>query len=306
MAEQLALTEKPGKDRPKLKTSKEVVDALRKRYGDAAAYAFFTEVGNSTGFRCNRHADVLVMSLWPSRGLEIMGFEVKVSRTDWVRELENPAKADAIAQYCDRWYLVVGDENIVRDGELPITWGLMVPQKDGTLRCKVEAKPNEFLKPLDRSFVASVLRCAQAQIVKAGADELLRAKQAGSDEAWKQAEEAAKRSVEYKLEDLERLQKQVADFEKASGVHIDRWHGGEKIGEAVRMVLNGMANRELERLRRLKHSAEDIVRDIDRELQVHINLKAEECDGTDPAQSAVPGGPAEVAVDAAGPSIGGL
>jgi len=32
------------------------------------------------------------MDLWPSGGLEIHGHEVKVSRSDWLRELKEPEK----------------------------------------------------------------------------------------------------------------------------------------------------------------------------------------------------------------------
>ena len=45
--------------------------------------------------------DAVIMSLWPSRGLELHGVEIKVSRADWKREAADPAKAEAIAAYCD-------------------------------------------------------------------------------------------------------------------------------------------------------------------------------------------------------------
>src|SRR5438876_1169784 len=72
-------------------------------------------------------ADALAMSLWPSRGLELHGFEIKASRADWRTELRNPETADEIATRCDRWWIVAGSADIVTDGELPPTWGLLVP-----------------------------------------------------------------------------------------------------------------------------------------------------------------------------------
>lgn len=61
---------------------------------------------------------------------EILGFEVKVSRSDWLSELKKPEKADSLARYCDRWYLVISDPKIVKDGELPPTWGLLCRKGD--------------------------------------------------------------------------------------------------------------------------------------------------------------------------------
>ncbi len=108
-------------------TTQEINAALKRRY-DPKNFAFLWEVGNATGANCRRHADALAMSLWPSRGMVLIGHEIKASRSDWVKELDNPEKAEAVYQYCDRWYLVVGDASIVKPGELPATWGLMVPR----------------------------------------------------------------------------------------------------------------------------------------------------------------------------------
>ncbi|GAI18718.1 unnamed protein product, partial [marine sediment metagenome] len=123
----------------KMETTEQVLQALRNKY-PSDAYAFLTQVGNATGFICNRWADAIAMSLWPSRGLEIIGFEIKVSRSDWVKELKKPDKADTIANYCDSWYLVLGDESILRLGELPMEWGLMVPQTKNNLKITVPCK----------------------------------------------------------------------------------------------------------------------------------------------------------------------
>lgn len=64
--------------------------ALRQKF-PAQEYALFFEVRSATGFPGRlRSADALAMSLWPSRGLELHGFEIKVSLqkvlTDFERE----------------------------------------------------------------------------------------------------------------------------------------------------------------------------------------------------------------------------
>jgi hypothetical protein len=242
-------------------TAQDVLTALRDRY-PAQSYAFLTEVGNGTGARNYRHCDALVMSLWPSRGLEIIGFEVKVRRSDWMKELETPEKAEAIAQWCDRWYLVVGDEEIVKAGELPKNWGLFVPRADGLLRCKTEAKLAEPEPEPGRTFLAAVLRSIQAQLSPEAAlqAEYHRGLKEGA------AEESKK---DWHKRDLEELQKKVAAFEKGAGFKIDQgWaHFPENVGQALRQVLNGSASRIQQNLEHLHGKALDIAKAIEDELK---------------------------------------
>lgn len=78
-----------------------------------------------------------------SRGRGIDAHELKVSRSDWLRELDDPAKADAWWPYCSRWW-VVAPPGIVQVGELPPGWGLMEPQSRGRrFRVRAEAAVKE-------------------------------------------------------------------------------------------------------------------------------------------------------------------
>src|ERR1700722_2637360 len=88
-------------------------------------WATFFEVQNGTGWEHNRpgkkarRADALAFGIWPSRGYAVHGFEIKRSRSDWLRELTDVAKADAIGSFCDRWWLVVADTKVALDSEGP-------------------------------------------------------------------------------------------------------------------------------------------------------------------------------------------
>ena len=86
-------------------TAADICVGLRKRY-IAPEWALLFNVANGTGARQYRYADAIGMSLYPSRGLEIHGFEVKISKSDWKREAADPEKAETIAAYCDRWWVV--------------------------------------------------------------------------------------------------------------------------------------------------------------------------------------------------------
>lgn len=212
-------------------TSADLIARLRARFA-APEYALFEEVGDATGGR-SRSIDALAMSLWPSRGLEVYGFEVKVSRHDWKRELTNPAKAETFARFCDRWWLVAGDEKIVDTGELPPTWGLLVPRGDG-LRAIVEA-PKLTPEALSRKFIAAICRAAHKDAPTEFA--LKRARLEGEKIGAERAESNAEHRRKYGNDELTAIKHAVEEFEKASGVKIANWNG-KRIGEAVAAVLD--------------------------------------------------------------------
>ncbi|HEX9228349.1 MAG TPA: hypothetical protein VF885_17240 [Arthrobacter sp.] len=89
----------------------------------------------------------------------IHGHEVKVSRGDWLTELRDPTKAERIKRYCNFWWLVVSDASIVKPGELPEGWGLMVKAGD-RLRAKVKA-PALSPEPLTLDFIAGLTAAVQ-------------------------------------------------------------------------------------------------------------------------------------------------
>jgi len=87
------------------------------------------------------------------------GHEVKVSRSDWLTELRNPDKAERVKRYCDYWYLVIPDAAMVKPGELPDDWGLIV-KAGSRLRIKVKAPRLEPVPtPLD--FIAGLTAAVQ-------------------------------------------------------------------------------------------------------------------------------------------------
>jgi hypothetical protein len=250
----------------KIEKTQELLQILREKYS-SSEYAFLTNVGNSTGFKCNRHADAMAMQLWESRGLEIIGFELKVSRSDWLHELKKPSKADPIAKYCDSWYLVLGDANIIQFGELPMGWGLMVPHTTNTLKIVTESKRNLNPHPLDKYFLGALLRRASEQILPEA--QLRREYSRGFDEGKKEEKENKIDDFKWKEERLNQLEKIIDDFEKTSGVRLGSWMSpdGSKIGEAVKAVLNGSYLKELDNLKKLKSHAQNCVKYIDEEIQ---------------------------------------
>lgn len=110
-------------------TTEQVHERLAKKY-EMPEYLWFTEVPFLHEGR-TRLADGVAIPTYESRGTEMHGFEVKVTRADWLRELKEGSKAEACAQHCDRFWLVLGDPAIAFDAEVPAKWGILVPHGDG-------------------------------------------------------------------------------------------------------------------------------------------------------------------------------
>jgi len=105
-----------------------MVDLLRQSYpaerNGILSHVVIEEVAPGTGWAATqRWADMLALSVWPSKGLTLDGYELKASRSDLRRELADPTKHEAVAQYCDTWSLVAWDEGVLVDG-IPNWWGI--------------------------------------------------------------------------------------------------------------------------------------------------------------------------------------
>lgn len=244
-----------------------VLHALAKRYA-APEYAFLQHVRNGTGYsrKTTRTADALAMSLYPSRGLELHGFEVKVSRADWVHEKENPEKAEEISKFCDRWWIAIGDEKIVQLGELSPTWGLLIPKGD-KLVVKVEA-PKLEAKPLDRLMIAAILRKATEGVVPKASIEMLVHEKVNAEVERRMSKSEAGH-LQLRIDYLESL---VKTFEERSGVDISETWRGEKIADAVRAVMKSTAavenaKRGLEHPERILVNALKNLRDARKEIE---------------------------------------
>lgn len=235
----------------------EIVAKLEKKYA-APSWAFFTGVKDSVGFG-SRTADGVAVAMWRSLGLEIVGFEIKVSRQDWLRELKNGGKSDAIFRYCNRWWVVVSDSQIVKTGELPPTWGLMCVNGKGFK--VIEKAPPLKADPLTVWFVAEILRRHFNSLKEP--EEIQRAFARGV-EAGKQR--AIPSQLDYEIKKAEELRKRVEQFEAASRIKIDDWRNPKEIGDAVRLVIERGPSVIREDMQALRDEAQRLVTSIDQAI----------------------------------------
>ncbi|MGP4995508.1 hypothetical protein [Glutamicibacter ardleyensis] len=145
-------------------TERDMLTMLLTRYNTerrgtiADRYVRAEHVRSSQGFYGISIADFIAIDKY-SASQAVIGHEVKVSRSDWLTELRDLSKAERIKRYCTYWYLVVSDASIVKDGELPEGWGLMVKAGE-RLRIKHRA-PKLTPVPMTLDFVAGLAAAVQ-------------------------------------------------------------------------------------------------------------------------------------------------
>lgn len=155
-----------------------MVDLLREKHplstfgpNDAMApsHVVLHEVAPGTGWSGGSGwADVLVLSCWHSNGYTLTGYEVKASKADLKRELADLSKHQRLARYCDAWWLLAWDDNVLDGQTLPEDWGVMVTEAEDELdvcralktrRKAATRTPEEW----PRHFVVSLVRNAFEQ-----------------------------------------------------------------------------------------------------------------------------------------------
>lgn len=187
-----------------------------------------------------RIADALAIGLWRSRNVQVHGFEMKSSRTSWEQDLRIPAKAEEIAQYCHYWWVVAGNDSMVRESELPEGWGLYaVIEKE--LRVLVQAKELNP-KPLAADFMAYLIRGAIDQQTAALTDDERDSQykmgyEKGFDDGSSESKKGDSAAIEALTERLHDALKSTKELEKVLGVRFERLDkdGARLLGNLIRM-----------------------------------------------------------------------
>lgn len=144
-------------------TAADVRMFLRERYSDSRRYAYAEEVYNATGLEGKRRMDMVVVDCFKSNGYAIEAIEVKVSKADLRRELEDSSKHNIFYDHID-YYSLAAPASIVDVELIPKKWGLYLvcQSEDGTPFMTTYRKPlslhDEFIKTTDKAFIASLFR----------------------------------------------------------------------------------------------------------------------------------------------------
>jgi len=151
-----------------------ILTALANKYR-GPEWAFFKEVRCGTGYSMGarifgreapgrspeKRLDAYAFHLWPSGGYMPHVFEIKITRSDFLREMKRPKKyvsALALSQF----FYYVTPKGLVQPDEVPDEAGLIwvaVRHADPPLYCRMKKKaPDRGLPEFDWAFFASICR----------------------------------------------------------------------------------------------------------------------------------------------------
>jgi len=187
-----------------------------------------------------RRCDALYVGFTSSSGRILIGHELKISRADWLNELNKRDKADQWADESHEWWLVVSDPAIVRDGELPAGWGLMAP---GRSKTRLDIIANADRKPSDHRPSWHAVRSILARQDTLRAKAISDIRRTAADDARKDNEQRIEAAVQAAAKRVDphgaQLHERLQAIETALGGRID-WdaerrgyiRGGDWIGLA--------------------------------------------------------------------------
>lgn len=172
-----------------------------------------------------RRADLVRIGMWASRGTGIDVHEIKVSRADWVRELDDPAKAEAWWPYCNRFW-VVTVPGVVAAGELPEGWGLMeMPASGRRFKVIIPAESRKDIR-LTVPLMVELLRRADNQRLA----EIEHIRQEHRNELWKQEAASRERRDHGQLSPAVKARLDLLEaVESALGMPLDTFGGWPKL-----------------------------------------------------------------------------
>ena len=248
-------------------TSSEIIALLMKRYPeDRGEYVTAAEVAEANGGG-GRRCDFLALSCWPFSGYIIHGFEIKVTRSDWLRELAQVDKADAVGRFCQKWWLVA-PAGVAKLEELPTGWGLLEATEKG-LRVAQHATKREAV-PITPAFMAALIR----NVAKGGVGT------AEKQASWQSGYQAGRESLQREMDRVKQgkeqvdgwhkeLLEQVQAFRKETGIDIVNRGFRDKLppAAAVRFIQDGGLESQRHTLGQLRHMAETVARQIDQVLE---------------------------------------
>ncbi len=170
-----------------MSTTTRIIDALGHRHqqsknGDTNAWVFARELSATTGFgsmfrgddvhtfaeagyplssmSSGSRIDAFAFHTWPSKNLWRIAYEIKVSRSDLLRELANPGKRGAALALSNEFYFVIPPDVKFLASELPEECGIIKWNPGSGLRISHRA-PYRIVPDPPMLFVLSLLRNVQ-------------------------------------------------------------------------------------------------------------------------------------------------
>ena len=228
--------------KPEVSTA-DLREALGRRLESQKGWYVFDEVQAGPGVQ--RFADVVAVQTYWSRGIKVEAYELKSYRSDWLQELKNPDKAEAIAKHCDRFYIVAAP-GIVKLEEVPAGWGFLECRPPSNRLRQLKAAPDlqdTTRKQVSLGMFIGILRAAERAWWKPTSAQMEKVAREARAAGYESGKESAARGPGDQQREIARLQGIIRDFEQRAKVSIHEYNAGE-IGSIVELVsmLDGRYN----------------------------------------------------------------
>jgi hypothetical protein len=154
-------------------TERGMLDLVHRRFGSVSnghppRYVVADHVGSNPD-QPDRKLDAVVCDTWRSSGYAMHGIEVKVSRGDLKRELDDPAKALTFSEHLDYFWLAVPDKRALSQLTVPDKWGVLTVVERNGLSWLRQARRATRLRPAvgGRLIRDPIPRAMQVALVRA-------------------------------------------------------------------------------------------------------------------------------------------
>lgn len=218
----------------------------------------------------SRRCDGMAVNLWPSAGLYTHGFEIKSSRSDWLREIGDVTKSEPIRKHCHKFWLVAPKE-VARIEELPVGWGWL--QIQGSRLKAVKQAKESTRDAISPKFAARLLAkaCEQSPLLDAIRSRAERAEQ----QSAQIVAEAVEQRMKYHEQDLTRYREaanKLWAFQRETGIYLDGSTLAAREIKAIRaLIVAGRAQQAQYETERAIKEAECVLHDL---RSAHDALKA--------------------------------
>ncbi len=146
-------------------TADEIGELLRSKY-PAPDWVFFEELRFGTGYGkfVDQRIDAWAMHTWPSKNFLKIAFEIKIYRSDFLKELHDPYKRKPALSVSNQFYFI-GPRGLMTKHEMPDECGLMEVLPDGSIKT-IKAAPERKIAEPSWNFLASLARRIQGCVEK--------------------------------------------------------------------------------------------------------------------------------------------
>lgn len=248
--------------------TEQIREVLRKKYHKDKGYLCLEELSSNQLHTTNGTSlcDMFCFSLWQSGGHKRIGIEIKVSKADLKKELENFSKSNVWFSYTNKWFLAIPDTLSLEGFDIPDSWGIItVGLTSKRARVAKEAEYRECL--LDEGLMASIVLKMQLSSIDINEHRKIISdtrEHITKYEREKYKQENGELSLKDK-EEFERLKEIFDIFRDKTGLWINKYDDLEKIkryANLIKTLLDGWQS-VYERINDATKTHKDIVKKLE-------------------------------------------